>query len=468
MSGKGKQSSKKAVIKVRESGKTAQSSSATAINSESSSESTETTMSLPILKTADNSRHLPRYSSILQRTPDEGVGMEDLDTLQLELEMLLSSVVVRHRMLQDEIANLSSAETERRDKRSKSGKGLSLLDKKIRDEKLKPKEISTKSQSPLPAKLFKQKATGNANVQAPSVHEIARIEGSKSDVPKLLLPKNDTPNKFWASVDPYCTDIMPDDIKLLEELVATHGDIGEFKKIPPLGRHYSLMWAHNDLLQEEDAANPNREKKKNNRASEVSLLMHKPDKKTNGIAGPLTQRLVSALLEENVYVANNNTDSKLFRDSDPPVLRDLTIQNSINLELRMHKELVEQGILEPDAQKKNQEDDEILAEIKRCQQELTALSAHNATQLKRLLNLAQEESKRQALKRRISTADNEVIEHYKKLILSKQRKMPLTKKEQDKAWACLRERENLLDQLNMLHNPHNNIGEPIGFHASGI
>ncbi|KAG7207698.1 hypothetical protein KM043_009316 [Ampulex compressa] len=456
MSGKGKQSSKKAVVKVRESGKTAQSS---LLNSDTSSESTETTMSLPVLKTVDNSRHLPRYTSILQRTVEEGIGMEDLDTLQLELETLLSSVVVRHRMLQDEIASLSSAE-ERRDKRSKSGKGLSLLDKKVREEKFKPKEINTKSQSPLPAKLFKQKAVGSSNNQVvPNVHEIVRIEGSKSDAPKLLLPKNDTPNKFWASVDPYCTDIMPDDIKLLEELVATHGDISEFKKIPPLGRHYSLMWAHNDLLQEEDAANPNREKKKNR--TDMSLLVPKNDKKVNGIAGPLTQRLVSALLEENVYVANNNADNKLFRDGDPPVLRDLTIQNSINLELRMHKELVEQGILEPDAQKKNQEDDEILLEIKRCQQELTALSNHNVTQLKRLLNLAQEESKRQALKRRISAADNEVIEHYKKLILSKQRKIPLTKKEQEKAWACLRERENLLDQLNML--PANNVGEPIGF-----
>ncbi|XP_043262081.1 transcriptional adapter 3-B [Colletes gigas] len=455
MSGKGKQSSKKAIVKVRESGKTVQSS----LGSDVASENTETSMSLPILKIADNSRLLPRYTSILQRNTEEGVGMEDLDMLQLELEMLLSSVVVRHRMIQEEVANLSSAE-ERRDRRSKSGKGLSLLDKRVREEKFKPKELNTKTQSPLPAKLFKQKAIGGSNSQViPNVHEISRIEGSKSESPKLLLPKNDTPNKFWASVDPYCTDIMPDDIKLLEELIATHSDISEFKKIPPLGRHYSLMWAHNDLLQEEDAANPNREKKKSR--SDLSLLVGKNDKKAHSIAGPLTQRLVSALLEENVYVANNNTDNKLFRDSDPPVLRDLTIQNSINLELRMHKELVEQGILESDAQKKNQEDDEILTEIKRCQQELTALSNHNVTQLKRLLNLAQEESKRQALKRKISAADNEVIEHYKKLILSKQRKVPLTKKEQEKAWACLRERENLLDQLNML--PHDSVGESIGF-----
>jgi transcriptional adapter 3 len=131
----------------------------------------------------------------------------------------------------------------------------------------------------------------------------------------------------------------------------------------------------------------------------------------------------------------------------------------MNLEMRMHKELVEQGILEPDSQKKNQEDDEIVAEIKRCQRELTALSSHNEMQLKRLLHLAQEESKRQSLKRKIGAIDNEVVEHYEKLLLAKQRKVPLTRKEQEKAWACLKERENLLEQLNML--PSNSIGEPV-------
>ena len=206
--------------------------------------------------------------------------MEDLDALQLELEMLLSSVVVRQRMIKEEETALCSAE-ERRDRRSKSGKGLNLLDKKMRDDKSRAKELNAKTQSPLPSKLFKQRTPGSSlNQIVPNPHELVRIEGK--DVPKLM-PKNDTPNKFWASVDPYCTDIMPDDIKLLEELIATHGDISEFKKIPPLGRHYSLLWAHNDLLQEEDASNSNREKKKSR--SDVSLLMAKADKKANGIAG---------------------------------------------------------------------------------------------------------------------------------------------------------------------------------------
>lgn len=442
MSGKGKQNSKKAVVKVRESGKTAQSSLMN--HSETSAETAEPTTSLTLLKTSD----LPKYTSLLKRPLDEPLPIDDVDALQLELEMLLSSAVVRYRTLQDEITNLSSVDNDKlgRNKRSKSGKSLSMLDKKVREDKFKPKEMGAKSQSPLHAKL-KQKAVvgGSANQATPNVHEMTRVEGSK-DAPKLLLPKNDTPNKFWASVEPYCTDIMSEDIKLLDELITTHSDISEFKKIPPLGRHYSLMWAHNDLLQEEEAANPSREKKKSR--ADVGHLISKADKKVNGIAGPLTQRLVSALMEENVFVANNNTENKLFRDGDPTVLRDLSIHNSANLELRIRKELVEQGILEPDAQKKNQEDDEILAEIKRCQQELTVLSNHNVAQLKRLLNLAHEETKRQALKRKISAADNGVIEHYKKLTAAKQQKEPLSKKEQDEAWECLRERENLLEQLN--------------------
>lgn len=277
MSGKGKQNSKKAVVKTnRESGKLAQTMLA---HSDTSSEGSEMT-ALPVIKMIDNSKVLPRYYSILQRNAEDGINMEDLDTLQLELEMLLSSVVVRSRMLQEEIALLSASE-ERRDRRSKSNKGIALIDKKLRDDKLKPKETALKTQSPLPAKLLKQRAVGNSiNQVVPNPHEIVRVEGSKSEKMKLLFPKNETLNKFWASVDPYCADIMPDDIKLLEELIASHGDIGEYKKIPPLGRHYSLTWAHNDLMQEEDAGNSNRDKKKSK--SDISLLMSKGEKKSNG------------------------------------------------------------------------------------------------------------------------------------------------------------------------------------------
>lgn len=261
------------VKSTRDSGKLAQASLA---NSDTSSEGSEMMATLPVLKVIDNNKFLPRYTSILQRTLDEGINMEDLDFLQPELEMILTSVVVRSRILKEEISNLSSAE-ERRDKRSKSGKGLSLLDKKWRDDKLKSKDGSQKPHLATPGKILKQR-TGNLNHLVPNPHEIVRVESSKTDNTKLLLPKNDTLNKFWASIDPYCSDIMPDDIKLLEELITTHSDLGSFKKIPPLGRHYTLAWAQNDLMQEEEAGILNKDKKK----SKADLALPKVEKKSNG------------------------------------------------------------------------------------------------------------------------------------------------------------------------------------------
>ncbi|KAL7293852.1 hypothetical protein TKK_0012907 [Trichogramma kaykai] len=464
MSGKGKQNSKKAMVKSgtsRESGgklsQQLQQPSTPLAADHSSSDSSEATITLPVIKMIDNSKLLPRYTSILERTAEEGITMEDLDILQNELETLLSATVVRSRLINEEIINLNVSE-EKRDKRSKASKSLTLVDKKSRDEKLKPKELGLKSHSPLPTKLMKQRAAGSSATQVvPNPHEIIRVEGSKLDG-KSLLPKNDTLNKFWASVEPYCGDITSEDIKLLQDLIAHHSDLGEFKKIPPLGRHYTMVWAEQELMQEEEAGrDPNNTEKK--KQSDVTRLLSKVDKKSNGISGPLTQRLVSALLEENVYVANNNADNKLFRDGDPPVLRDLSIQNSMNLEMRMHKELVEQGILDAEPQKKNPEEDEILMEIKRCQRELIALSSHNEQQLKKLLQHAKDECKRQELKRKISTVDNEVVENYTKLVAAKQRKVPLTKKDQEKAWASLKEREQLLEQLNSM--PPNDIGEPV-------
>lgn len=98
MSNKAKQSPKKGVGKLKECGKGSNSKIKGSDSSDSSGK--ECVLSFPLLKTVDNDRMLPRYSAILNRTEDDGVGMEDLDALQLELEALLSAVVVRTRVLQ--------------------------------------------------------------------------------------------------------------------------------------------------------------------------------------------------------------------------------------------------------------------------------------------------------------------------------------------------------------------------------
>lgn len=55
------------------------------------------------------------------------------------------------------------------------------------------------------------------------------------------------------------------------------------------------------------------------------------------------------------------------------------------------------------------DDDEILLELKRCQAELRAVSAHNAQQLSRLLTLARESLVRHDLKKKLRDADQKVL-----------------------------------------------------------
>jgi hypothetical protein len=64
--------------------------------------------------------------------------------------------------------------------------------------------------------------------------------------------KNLTPNRFWALVEPYCAEITPDDIRYLEEQIKACEDIGEYMKIPSLGRHYADKWAEEDMMAERD------------------------------------------------------------------------------------------------------------------------------------------------------------------------------------------------------------------------
>lgn len=69
-------------------------------------------------------------------------------------------------------------------------------------------------------------------------------------IPPRII-RNDAPDRFWASVEPYCADITDEDMKALDDLIRTSEDDSDVYKIPPLGKHYSLRWATEDLLDEQ-------------------------------------------------------------------------------------------------------------------------------------------------------------------------------------------------------------------------
>merc|ERR1712071_747356 len=73
----------------------------------------------------------------------------------------------------------------------------------------------------------------------------ASVENSICELPLEQVKtsssaKNDTPNKFWASVEPYCAPFTDEDLKFVEELIAANQDAEEYFKIPALGRHYTF------------------------------------------------------------------------------------------------------------------------------------------------------------------------------------------------------------------------------------
>lgn len=129
------------------------------------------------------------------------------------------------------------------------------------------------------------------------------------------------------------------------------------------------------------------------------------------ITGPLTQRLVSAFLEENVKpidITNAGSDPSDASPSENNSNRTMSLlKNGISIERRIRKELIEQGLLDPEDFAKDNED-EILDEIMRVRTELSAIAEQNYTELKKLHSAAKEEMKRLEIKRKLDVVDQEV------------------------------------------------------------
>lgn len=60
------------------------------------------------------------------------------------------------------------------------------------------------------------------------------------------------PDKFWASVEPYCRPITGDDINYLKDLIRTREEerVSDLYNIPPLGKHYTIRWAEEDGVEQ--------------------------------------------------------------------------------------------------------------------------------------------------------------------------------------------------------------------------
>jgi len=381
----------------------------------------------------------PRYTGVIKRGDTE-VGLEELDGLQQELEALLSTVVVRKRELRQEAEVLQNLDKYRGRKQKSSGSPSSSKRGSGKDSTT-AKKIKLNSGKPLDVIKVKPSKADYDPLENEQVKPLATTTPT--------TPKNEIPNRFWAFVEPYCAPLQQEDVKFLEDLIKGYSDMGEYYRVPPLGQHFAIRWAKEDLEMEKAAKGG--DENKDAKDDLPAKLVKKDLKADSSPFGELTQRLVQGLMEENLMTQVDEMMVERGKDDEVGTrnsfIQSLKVANGESLERRLKKELEEQGILDPNEDETDVGADEIQQELARCQQELKAVSQHNLAQLKRLVKAAREEMARQEVRNRLAEADREVCEAYKKIAASRSKKKSPSKKEKEVAWKAIKDREAILKQL---------------------
>lgn len=102
-------------------------------------------------------------------------------------------------------------------------------------------------------------------------------------------------------------------------------------------------------------------------------------------------------------------------------------------------------------------EDEILLEIKKCQQELATVNEHNVKELNKLRSIVATDQKRQEVKEALDKVDKQVMEMYNKILLAKQKPANKDKQDEDsvlpkqKPYIEINEVENIIKQQMKLH-----------------
>lgn len=426
-------------------------------------------------KMVDHKAMCPFYTSLLTRTAEQGIAPEDLHLLQSDLETLLAGANRRIRQIDTENKLLVDW-VEKKDRKSVRQRELEIMNALQSSSFKRSRPASEQERGAKKQKFDESHNASPAPTGRPKSKQSASSEGGQEEenFPASVKAKTDAPNRFWTAVEPYCADITLEDQKYLEDSLKVPDDDSDYYKVPPLGRHYAEKWAQEDLLDEQEEGCRMQDKKLRGTLTSTSENMTKTiieDKSTvkkadsTGLSeenlcpfGPLTQRLVSALIEENIIApiseqtsGSGSSDSATTTRSGSNSPRTPTkaphVPNTRMLEARIREELVFQGLLESDNQTDEENDDEVLSELKRHQNELRALMAKNRQQKMELLKLTQEEIKKQELKHRAQVADAEVMEWFRKMMAGKQKRKSPSKKEKEAAWKALREREAILRVL---------------------
>jgi len=394
--------------------------------------------------------HLERclkFSEIIQRAE---VNLTDIDALYTDLETLQGASNIRLRRLEDEMKILNEW-SDKKD-RGKAEIDLEFMNtvssgKRARQER--SEDTSKVSKKQKTDESSKTSGSKNKSKGKNETHEGG--ESSNVSKPKIAF---DVSNKFWSYVEPYCADITPENITLLENSLSCKLDTNDYFKIPPLGKHYTEIWAKEDMVEETQQVSKLEKKRTTNTSSKSSSseTEHEVDVEEASPYGSFTQRLVSALVDENIMApmtGNEMQDVKITDVNAPNSKTDgkSTKKNLCykSLENAIKDQLFSLGLIDSLHEEEHELDagDEILSELQKCQGELRALVNHNKVIVNKLTEYATNAMKKQEVKQKAKEIDAELVDTFRRFSSSKAKKKGVSRKDKELAWKTLRERETI-------------------------
>ena len=321
-------------------------------------------------KHLDHIKRCPKYTSVLSRPASSTVQPNELDGVYTDLESLLGAANIRHRQLESELKILGEW-ADKKDRKSNFEYDLLTSISGKRSAKTSYDERPGKKQKADDGRPGKMKGKVSSKVTKGEPDPEVYVSKPK--------PSSDLPNKFWASVEPYCADITTDDMKVLEDIIGTVTEDSEYFKIPSLGKHYTQVWAEEDLNEEQREGSKVEKRRGALSNNYENIDFEKKARSINATSaanndeeacpfGALTQRLICALVDENILAPMDESEicdsSKQTSVNDNSVsanpTKPFTIPHAKALENAIKDELITLGLIESHSDEEDVDfDDEV-------------------------------------------------------------------------------------------------------------
>lgn len=384
---------------------------------------------------------LKTLSKVAARDPNEETEDEtlaDLDQLQLDLEHLLSGCVLMTRNLQCTLEGMSDSNMDDslnggvastsglrgRRKRPKANAyvkkrrgGGAVSTPKINVE-IVPELPCTATVAGTPVKAGTVAGPGKTPVKLNGMVNGTHTGGktpnknhTKESRSSSLcyIPKNNSAEIFWQSARVFGDPVGDADVKLIEDMLKRY-ETDTLGDIPPLGKHYMSDPSQLVSSLKKFKSSPN-----SNGADDSLVLRSEHILLNNNLQLPsnLIHHIVSVLNQqrhngdENEVPNLESTGTPLVHDSKPVLSGGDTEMSTelVPLNNEMHC----------DNEEEDEEEDEVLAEIEKCRNELNLVCSENSRMLSSLLSKLVLESRRNKVKQKLDAIDTELCSIVRKM-----------------------------------------------------